>query len=80
MVSPEFPNDTFSLPDYCSGCALEIQRMLNNVSVLVDLQQRHDSAFNENVKIWLAKKSRDFFNVDYRLKCCILVTVDDLFV
>ena len=33
----------------------EIHRMLNNVSVLVDLQQRHDSAFDENVKIWLAK-------------------------
>ena len=33
----------------------EIQRMLNSVSGLVDVQQRHDSTFDEKVKMWLTK-------------------------
>ena len=33
----------------------EIQNMLNSVSGLVDVQQRHDSTFDEKVKMWLAK-------------------------
>lgn len=33
----------------------EIQNVSSSISRLVDLQQRHDSNFNEKVKLWLAK-------------------------